>query len=189
MYCVKSTQTIEDTIKKSRFIGIVIPCINEQDVVRHLNDLHHEYPDATHIAYAFRIKTDHGVVYRFHDAGEPAGTAGRPIFLHLEGKDLVNLLVAVIRYFGGVKLGAGGLARAYGNTAKRVIEASETTAYVEWVNVPLTLAYDQIQSLEHTLKKLGGRITNQAFTEQVRVEVELPSEQRQNLLKAFPAGH
>ena len=95
------------------------------EVLQHLKQLHDEHPNASHIAYAYRIKTDHGLIYRFHDAGEPTGTAGKPIFQHIEGKELINLLIAVIRYFGGVKLGAGGLTRAYGNTAKQVIEAAE----------------------------------------------------------------
>jgi putative IMPACT (imprinted ancient) family translation regulator len=108
MFCVKSKYTIEDTIKKSRFIGIILPCSDENDVLINLKQLYQQYPDASHIAYAYRVKTDGGIIYRFHDAGEPTGTAGKPIFQHLDGKDLVNCLVAVIRYFGGVKLGAGG---------------------------------------------------------------------------------
>ena len=109
------------------------------------------------------------MIYRFHDAGEPTGTAGKPIFQHIEGKELINLLIAVIRYFGGVKLGAGGLTRAYGNTAKQVIEAAEIGAYVELVKIPLTLDYKQMQPLEYLLKKLDGHILKQDFAEQVRV--------------------
>jgi putative IMPACT (imprinted ancient) family translation regulator len=64
------------------------------------------------------------IIYRFNDAGEPTGTAGKPIFQYLEGKDIINALILVIRYFGGVKLGAGGLTRAYGHMAKQVIEVN-----------------------------------------------------------------
>lgn len=186
MYCVKSKQTIEDTIKKSRFIGVILPCANESEAMLNLKNLHLEHPNASHIAYAYRLKTDHGLVYRFHDAGEPSGTAGKPIFQHLEGKDLINLLVAVIRYFGGVKLGAGGLTRAYGSTAKRVIEAAEIFAYVETVNVGLTLDYNQIQPLEYVLKKLDGHIVKQDYAEQVRLLIQLPAEHLNTLLQSFP---
>jgi uncharacterized YigZ family protein len=186
VYCVKSRQTIEDTIKKSRFIGVIVPCENEQEVMLNLQNLHLEHPNASHIAYAYRLKTDHGLAYRFHDAGEPTGTAGKPIFQHLEGRELINLLVVVIRYFGGVKLGAGGLTRAYGNTAKRVIEAAEISAYVETVNVGLTLDYSQMPHLEFTLKKLDGHIVRQDFAEQVRLLVRLPAQHVNTLLQSFP---
>lgn len=184
--CVRSRQTIEEIIKKSRFIGVIASCANEEEALLNLKQLYDEHPNASHIAYAYRIKTEHGLVYRFHDAGEPTGTAGKPIFQHIEGKELINLLIAVIRYFGGVKLGAGGLTRAYGNTAKQVIEAAEIVAYVELVKVPLTLDYNQMQPLEYLLKKLDGQILKQDFAEQVRLIIQLPAEQVDALLQSFP---
>jgi uncharacterized YigZ family protein len=186
MYCVKSRQVIEDNIKKSRFIGVIVPCSSENEVLLNLKQFHDEHPNASHIAYAYRIKTDHGLIYRFHDAGEPTGTAGKPIFQHIEGKELINLLIAVIRYFGGVKLGAGGLTRAYGNTARQVIEAAEIGAYFEMVNIPLTLDYKQMEPLEYLLKKLDGHIVKLDFTEQVRLIIQLPAEQVETLLRSFP---
>ena len=79
MNCVKTRCTIEENIKKSRFIGVVAPCSNENEVILNLKQLHLEHPNASHIVYAYRIKTDQGLIYRFHDAGEPTGTAGKPI--------------------------------------------------------------------------------------------------------------
>lgn len=189
MYCVKSKQIIEDTIKKSRFIGIILPCANESEALLNLKKLYLEHPNASHIAYAYRLKTDHGLLYRFHDAGEPTGTAGKPIFQHLEGKELINLLIAVIRYFGGVKLGAGGLTRAYGNTAKQAIEAAEISAYVERVNVALSLDYSRIQPLEYALKKWEGKIVKQDYTEQVRLLIRLPAKHVDALLRSFPENY
>jgi uncharacterized YigZ family protein len=186
MNCVKAKHSTEELIKKSRFIGVIVPCVNENEVLHQLKQLHSDYPDATHIAYAYQLKTDNGLVYRFHDAGEPTGTAGKPIFQHIEGKQLINVLVAVIRYFGGIKLGAGGLTRAYGQTAKQVIEAADIYPYIEQVTVTLTLDYKQIQPLEYALKKLDGIILKQDFSEQVRVIVQLPAEQLNVLLQSFP---
>ena len=185
MNCVKTKQSIEEIIKKSRFIGVIVPCANENEVLHQLKQLYLSYPDATHIAYAYQLKTDNGLVYRFHDAGEPTGTAGKPIFQHIEGRQLINVLVAVIRYFGGIKLGAGGLTRAYGQTARAVIEAAEIYAYIEQTTVTLTLDYKQIQPLEYALKKLDGIILKQDFAEQVRVVVQLPAEQLDILLQSF----
>ncbi len=187
MLYVKSRFCTEDNIKKSRFIGVISPCADESEVLEHLRQLYTEHPNATHIAFAYRIKTDRGVIYRFHDAGEPTGTAGKPIFLHLEGKQLINLLVAVIRYFGGVKLGAGGLTRAYGNAAKQVIEAAELHPYIELAVINLTLDYKQMQALEYLLKKIDGNIIKQYFAEQIHLDIQLPADQITVLKASFPA--
>jgi len=186
MNCVKTTHILEDNIKKSRFIGLIAPCASENDAQLALKRLHSEYPDASHIVYAYRIKTGNGLIYRFHDAGEPTGTAGKPIFQQLDGKDLINVLIAVVRYFGGIKLGAGGLTRAYGNTARHVIEAAEICPYIEWADIPVTLAYNQMQAFEYTLKKLDGRIVEQDFAEHIRLLVQLPKEKTDVLLQSFP---
>ena len=103
MFHVTGSYQCEEIIKKSRFISFIFPIITEQDVVSHLKKLQAEHPHAHHIAFAYRIKTSESIVYRFFDAGEPTGTAGKPIFQHLEGKNIINVLVVVIRYFGGVK--------------------------------------------------------------------------------------
>jgi uncharacterized YigZ family protein len=186
LYCVKSQHTIEDNIKKSRFIAMIFPCQNEQTVARHLHRLHGEYPDASHIVYAYRLKTPQGFVYRFHDAGEPSGTAGKPIFQHLEGKHLIDVLLVVIRYFGGIKLGAGGLTRAYGNAAKRVIDEADIEPFIEMAHVKLSATYSQLQPLEYLLKKLNGRIVDQQFAEQINLVLELPAEQLPTLQQSFP---
>lgn len=185
MQCVRTQYTIEDSIKKSRFIGVLMPCPNEPDVANGLQQIQRAYPGASHIAFAYRIKTGNGFISRFHDAGEPSGTAGKPIFQHLDGKDLINVLLAVIRYFGGIKLGAGGLTRAYGNTARRVIETAELYPYIEFVEQRLTLDYNQVQAFGHLLKKLDGEITGQDFAEQVHLTIQLPKDNLKALSESF----
>lgn len=175
MYWIKSPAQFEESIKKSRFIGVILPCTTENMALQQLKQLYAAHPHANHIAFAYRIKTPQGLLCRFHDAGEPTGTAGKPIFQHLEGKQLINVLVVVIRYFGGVKLGAGGLTRAYGNTARQVIEMAEMIEYVEFVTLELNLDYKQITLLEYQLKKLAGEIIKQEFSDQVRVVISLPA--------------
>lgn len=174
MYCVKEGQTLEVNIKKSRFIGILIPCSTEHEVLTHLKKLNEQHPNANHIAFAYRILSKNGLVTRMHDAGEPSGTAGKPIYQHLEGKNLINLLVAVVRYFGGIKLGAGGLTRAYGNSAKMVLEASKIIEYVEQCRLQLTIEYNQVQRIEYLLNQYQGRIIEQDFSDKVSLIVELP---------------
>ena len=150
-----------------------------------LKTLHERHPNASHIVYAYRIQSPDGLICRFHDAGEPSGTAGKPIFQHLEGKQLINLIVVAIRYFGGVKLGAGGLTRAYGNIAKQVIDSAEIIDYIEMANFQLTLDYNQLQMLDYQLKKLDGEILQQSFAEQVHTQIKIPKKNLSTLLAIF----
>ena len=184
MKIVSKPASVEEIIKKSRFIGIISPCQSESEAHSLLQQLYQQHPNANHIVFAYRIKTDKGLVCRFYDAGEPSGTAGKPIFKHLEGKQLINTLVVVIRYFGGIKLGAGGLTRAYGNSAKKVIDEAQMSEYIEYAEFKLELEYRQIQTLEYHLKKLDGQIIDQDFAEKVRVKIRIP-EQNHAALKAL----
>ena len=187
MLTADQTTRYEEVIKKSRFIAVLLPCDNEPEAIIQLRQLSSHHANASHIAFAYRILTPKGTICRFHDAGEPKGTAGKPIYQHLEGKDLINIMVAVIRYFGGVKLGAGGLTRAYGNSAKHVIEASDIIPYVVHEKVTIILDYKQMQPFEYLLKKLDGAILEQDFATQIRLVVRLPKANLQQLLDAFPA--
>jgi len=181
---VKSCE-YEEIIKKSRFIGLIAPCPSETEALQLLRQLHSQHPNASHIVYAYRIQSPAGLICRFHDAGEPSGTAGKPIFQHLEGKQLINLIAVVIRYFGGIKLGAGGLTRAYGNVAKQTLESAEIVDYIERVQIELVLPYNQLQMLAYQLKKLDGEIVQQSFGEQVRQTISLPKQHLQTLQQTF----
>ncbi|MGR9106524.1 MAG: IMPACT family protein [Gammaproteobacteria bacterium] len=174
MYCVRTPSSAEEIIKKSRFIGYLIPCSSTRDVHSALNRLAAEHLHATHIAFAFRIKTESGIVSRFFDAGEPGGTAGKPIYQHIEGRDLINCLIAVVRYFGGTKLGAGGLTRAYGNAARNAIEINTLYPFVEFCTLPVTIDYARLQDLEYQITNLGGSVVSRSYTERIDLVVSLP---------------
>ncbi|WP_221894245.1 IMPACT family protein [Bathymodiolus japonicus methanotrophic gill symbiont] len=188
MQCVKSPIQIEETIKKSSFIGLIYPCSSEAEATTYLNVLRTHHASANHIAFAYRIKTDKGTVCRFNDAGEPSGTAGKPIFKYIEGHELINVLCVVVRYFGGIKLGAGGLTRAYGNTAKQAIEAADINEFIELTTLLFVLDYHQLQGFEYTLNKFSGKIINKDFTGQVKFLVQLPESQCDDFLKLYPGG-
>ena len=185
MFYVKEPSNFEDSIKKSRFISLIFPCTNDQDVLHQLKKLQAEHPHANHMAFAYRIKTNEGIGYRFHDAGEPTGTAGKPIFQYIEGKNIINVLIVVIRYFGGVKLGAGGLNRAYGHMAKQVIETSTLQAYIEMITLHFTLDYERFQSVDYAVKKVNGQIIEQVFAGQIHLTVILPAEKQGDLESQF----
>jgi len=175
----------EQTINKSRFVALAESCDSERAIGAMLRKLATAHPHAHHLAYAFRVKAPQGIVQRFHDAGEPSGTAGMPILQHLEGRKLVNVCVGVIRYYGGINLGTGGLARAYGNTAKMALDAATTAPYVEMQQIRLTLDYAKLDYFTRELGKLGGQLLDKQFGERVTVMATLPASEVEGLLKRF----
>jgi uncharacterized YigZ family protein len=175
----------EQTITKSRFLAMAMPCADEREVGAALRAFAAQHPTAHHLAYAFRLKTARGIVPRFSDAGEPSGTAGMPVLKLIEGRDLINVCVAVIRYYGGVNLGTGGLARAYGGTAKLALDAAKTMAFVEMKNYPLTITYKQMDMMSSVLAKCNGNIVTKAFNEQIDLVVSLPVDEAPNFLNRF----
>ncbi len=189
MYCIKSTHSYTEYIKKSRFIGIIIPCASTASCQNSLQQLHLTYADANHIAFAYKIQTENGIKSRCYDAGEPNGTAGKPIFKHLEGKELINTLIVVVRYFGGIKLGAGGLTRAYGNTTKRVLEIAKIVEYVPMQNITLCINYKDLQPLKYQLIQLQGQIMHQDFKQQITLQIQLPTANAQQLLALFKVNN
>jgi uncharacterized YigZ family protein len=164
----------EQTINKSRFVAMAEHCASEQEVGAFLRRLASEHAHAHHLAFAYQLKTPAGITQRLHDAGEPSGTAGRPIMQHIEGHKLVNACVGVIRYYGGINLGTGGLARAYGGTARLAIEAARLTPFVEMCEMRLVLDYARLDSLTRELAKVNGRLVDKKFDERVTVVASLP---------------
>jgi uncharacterized YigZ family protein len=180
------SSTAEFEIKKSRFIGAIYPCSTQQQAVQHLNKLASQHPNANHLAFAWRIRQDEGFINeRCHDAGEPSGTAGRPILAPLEGENVINVVLGVIRYFGGVKLGTGGLTRAYGNAAKMAIEQTQFQPWVEMTEFEMEIEYSELQNLEYQLKKCNGQLIDQQFSDKVKVSVLLPLSEKQQLQQQF----
>lgn len=175
----------EQTINKSRFVAVAEYCCNERAVVLLLRRLASEHSHAHHLAFAFRVRGEHGLVQRFHDAGEPSGTAGKPILQHLEGRDLVNACVAVVRYYGGINLGTGGLARAYGGTARQALDAARIGPYVEMCQLRLRLEYAQLDAFTRELVRLGGQLLGKQFGERVTVLAEVPADAAASLRQRF----
>ena len=190
MQTIQTAGAAEQTISKSRFYAWAAACKTEQEVGSFLRAIAAQHPTAHHLAYAFRIKTDDGlgnhfIVPRFSDAGEPSGTAGKPILQMLEGQQLINVCVAVIRYYGGINLGTGGLARAYGGTAKMALQAAQIVDFVEMQEISLTVDYNQLDSLLHAVEQYKGAVLDKVFAQQVSVKINLPVQQSQALLNRF----
>ena len=175
----------EQTITKSRFVAMALHCADEREVGAALRAFAAQHPTAHHLAYAFRLNTEQGFVPRFSDAGEPSGTAGMPVLKLIEGRDLINVCVAVIRYYGGINLGTGGLARAYGGTAKLALDATKSADFVKMQTIQLTINYKQMDAVNHALTKCNGSILDKAFNEQVDLQILLPALEAANFIKRF----
>ncbi len=148
MKSIISKEIYEITIKNSKFIGVIIPIESINDVKDNLNKIKEEYKNATHYCYAFKLINDKG----FSDDREPNKTAGIPILNVIEGNDLVNVLVIVIRYFGGIKLGPGGLIRAYSNTTKEVINKSTLVDLINGYYASITFSYSLEKEINYILR-------------------------------------
>lgn len=186
IFTISQDYSVEYEIKKSLFIGSIMPCQSDREALQKLQQLASQHATANHLAFAWRIRQPDGFINeRCHDAGEPSGTAGRPILAPLEGGNIINAVVGVVRYFGGVKLGTGGLARAYGTAAKMAIESANLEPWVKMATVTMTIDYSQLQLLEYHLAKYQGKIINQEFTDQILVTVELPEKHKPSITSLF----
>ncbi|WP_047537320.1 IMPACT family protein [Methylotenera versatilis] len=174
MLTIEKTGTAEQTIQKSRFYALAGHCQTEREVGLFLRQLAAQHQNAHHLAYAFRIKTADGIIPRFSDAGEPSGTAGKPVLQMLEGRDLINVAVGVIRYYGGINLGTGGLARAYGGTAKMALDTAQITNFVEMQEFSLSVQYNRIDELTRLVSQLKGKVLDKHFDQAVHVRISLP---------------
>ena len=140
----------EIIINKSRFITKLIKINNEDEVKIKIDYIKKEYKDATHYCYAYIT----GNTKRFNDDGEPGGTAGMPILNVLENNNLTNILCVVIRYFGGIKLGAGGLVRAYTKAVTEALNNTKIINLTDGFSVKLEFDYNKIKIIDNILKDI-----------------------------------
>ncbi|MEW6510253.1 MAG: YigZ family protein [Bacteroidota bacterium] len=169
---VRGGARIEMKVRDSRFIAVVHHVRKRDEVEVVLNALRGEFHDATHHCYAYRLGSS-GEQHRAHDDGEPAGSAGKPILHAIDREGLRNVLVVVIRYFGGTKLGVGGLHRAYGGAAARALASAqrETTYVMEQMTI--SFAHDQMGGVMHAIAKTGARTVETTYHDQVVMRLEV----------------
>ncbi len=158
MYSLEHPVSIEQVVKKSRFLAVGVPVTNELDVRQTLATFSHA--DANHNCWAWRV----GQTYRFSDDGEPSGTAGKPILQAIDGQSLDNVIVIVTRWFGGVLLGTGGLIRAYGGAAAACLRAGEIIEVVDRLEGTIQAAFSDLAILKARLSAFYGvQIMREAF--------------------------
>lgn len=177
MKTIKKEVSHELVIQKSRFITLLYPVTSKEEVKELLNRNKQDYPNATHYCYAYIIDQE---VY-CSDDGEPSKTAGRPMLHVLEEQQLNHILAITIRYFGGIKLGAGGLVRAYSNSVSEALQQAEITEYTKGIEILLSFPYEETKRIDFLLK--DSSIIEKKYEEKIvyRVQMDLDSfEQFQN---------
>ncbi len=162
-------------IKRSRFIGRSYLRSAPDEALAAVKKLRAAERDATHHCWAYRLGRD-GEQERYNDDGEPRGTAGPPILEVLKKNDVTNVLLVVTRHYGGVKLGAGGLVRAYGDAAKRVLEESRLRDLRLMADMEAAVPYSLLGALENYLAGEGAEITGKSFGEFVTLRLRFPAD-------------
>ena len=171
---IKEPATARITRKKSRFIGLLYPALTKEETETILAQVKRRYHDATHHCSAYRLMENSGPASHTDDAGEPAGSAGRPILQQLEAAELVDVLAVVVRYFGGTKLGVGGLIRAYADTTRETIAASTVVERRRLVRAAIHFPPDMSSRVMGLIHRHPIEVEQVTYNKDARVLVAVP---------------
>jgi len=170
------TVRAETIVKRSRFITTLGYADTVAAAKAFIQTIRQEMPDATHHVYAFRVGYGSSVIEGLSDDGEPAGTSGKPVMAVLRGADVGDVVIVVTRYFGGTKLGTGGLVRAYSGAAKAALDALPITEKVTTVPVELTLSYPAYDQVKRLLSEYQAKILDETFAGEVMLRLSVPED-------------
>ena len=170
--------------KNSKFFGYAIPVTSEEDVKENLERLRKEHFSARHWCYAYQIGTEK-IQYRANDDGEPNNSAGMPIYGQIQSFEVTNVLVVVVRYFGGVKLGVGGLISAYKITAQMALENSEIVERTIDKHFIISFGYANMNKVMRIIKEKNLQIVSQKMEMDCEIEISIRKKSVQNLLDTF----
>lgn len=172
---IRAVSRAEFRAKRSRFIGLASSVATEQEAMDFVRNVKAEFPKATHHCYAFNIGFGTEKLTRSSDAGEPANSAGKPILSAIESSGFHNVICVVVRYFGGIKLGIGGLIRAYGRTARDCLKNAETVVYISSACLQIEMPYTHIGAVVNTVNRLKGKILSMNHGERTKAVVRIRS--------------
>ena len=178
MKVLKEERSAELIVKKSRFIAIARTCSDPTDVKRIVDQTRAQYPDATHVVHAAVM----GSQFSYSDDHEPKNTAGRPALEVLKGSGITNIIVLIIRYFGGTLLGTGGLVKAYGDSTKMVLDGIATEELVEKARFSLTIGYEMYESVKRILGALKADSVTEDFATEISISGQIPISEKESLV-------
>ena len=169
-------------IKKSEFITYAYPATTREQAMFHVEQLRVKYPDARHWCWAYIIGDPENTTSAgFDDDGEPNGTAGRPILNVLQHKSIGNVIIIVVRYFGGIKLGAGGLTRAYAGSAQAAVDEMILRPYVPMAQVQILAEFATEAQCRYVVESLNGSIDDVSYSKQVTLTVTIAEQDIETL--------
>lgn len=170
--------------KNSKFYGYAFPITNEDQIKQHIEALKKEHYSARHFCYAFQLGTE-TIQYRANDDGEPNNSAGMPIYGQIQSFDVTNILIVVIRYYGGVKLGVGGLINAYRTAAQLALESSKIVTRTINQEFQLKFAYKNMSKVMRILKENKVEIKNQTLELNCFLKISVRKSNSSNVLELF----
>lgn len=166
--------------KGSKFIGFVFPVNNVKELKNALEKIREEHPKATHHCYAFRLGMN-GENYRANDDGEPSGSAGLPIYNQLLANNLTNILLIVVRYYGGTKLGVSGLVKAYKESSKLTLDEAEIITKELESDLEIEFDFHQQNIIFTLLNKFDGKIQDFLTDEKCKIIAKIKTSQKENI--------
>lgn len=172
-----SSPVAEIEVKRSRFIAIALPVKDTDSIKEHIQRTRAEHPQANHVVHA-AVLGPQGTQFSMSDDHEPKNTAGRPVLEILKGSGITDILVMVVRYFGGTLLGTGGLVKAYGDAAKAVLDVLKTEELIEKSTLSIIIGYDLYDQVKIILAEHDGT-TREDFATEVTIECTLPADQEE----------
>lgn len=178
---INKNTSAEIVEKKSKFIANLYYITSEEEAEEIIKQVRKQYHDAKHHCYAYSIMTESGIKSKMSDDGEPSGTAGMPMLNILVKKELVNVLVIVTRYFGGILLGTGGLLRAYSEATLQAIEKAEIVTEEIGYEMEITIPYQELEKIQYYCQKNAITILKIEYEEKVKCILEMTQEEKEKI--------
>lgn len=183
-FTIEGTTVAEFKDRGSKFLAYSFPLKNTDDLKKHLQAIKKEHPKATHYCFAYRIGTD-GDNFRISDDGEPSGTAGKPILGQIDSKKLTDILIVVVRYFGGNLLGVPGLINAYKTVAALVLQCTPIVQKAVEINYELRFNYTEMNEVMRIIKQFNCNILKNEMQLFCRIETGIPMNKLNEVLSAL----
>jgi len=159
--------------KGSKFLAQATSCISENQAKEIIADLRKQNPGCVHVCYAYRLGSDKKK-YKYSDDGEPSNSAGAPIFGQIKSFELTNVLITVVRYYGGTNLGVGGLIQAYKTASKQAVEDAETVLEEDRKNIKINFSYDNLHLVMNEIKSSNCQVIEKKLEADCQIKLSIP---------------
>lgn len=170
--------------RNSKFFGYAFPVFSEEDIKERLEELRKQHHTARHHCYAWQLGTEK-IRFRANDDGEPSNSAGQPIYGQIQSFDVTNVLIVSVRYFGGTKLGVGGLINAYRTSAQLALEASEIVEKTIDIHYKLKFGYDMMNKVQRIIKERNLDIINQKLELDCEYTISVRKKEAESIFEVF----